>query len=128
MPEELTSPAPARSDVPAEVARGNGLGLGQLARRCPPSRGLRQVSPETLARWITRGVNGPGGCRVHLDAVRLGGRWVSTEAALARFIAALTPSQTDTSDQAAAQTKPQAARTRQDAQERARQELDRLGI
>jgi hypothetical protein len=114
--------------VTTEVAQGNGLGLGQLARRCPPSRGTRQVSPETLSRWITRGVKGPGGRRIYLEGARLGGRWVSTEMALARFIAALTPSQTDTSDQPAAQTKPQAARTRQDAQERARQELDRLGI
>jgi hypothetical protein len=130
MSDESTGQAQARSDVPAEVAHGQGRGLGHLANRIPPSRGGRPVSPSTLTRWITHGVAGPSGRRVYLEAVRAGGRWVSTEAALARFLALLTPSRTDdpACNEPSTKLKPQRRPTRQDDQERARQELKRLGI
>ena len=40
----------------------------------------------TLIRWITKGSRG-----VRLEAIRLGGRWFSSRAALQRFAKALTP-------------------------------------
>lgn len=40
----------------------------------------------TFIRWITKGSRG-----VRLEAIRLGGRWFSSRAALQRFAQALTP-------------------------------------
>jgi hypothetical protein len=57
------------------------LFLPEVARR-------HRVHPETVGRWVRDGlvVNGR---RVRLEAVKLG-RWRTSEAALARFAAALT--------------------------------------
>jgi hypothetical protein len=68
------------------------------------------------------GARGPNGERVKLEALRLGGRWVSSREALQRFAEALTP-HTDTP--ASATRTP---RQRRRASERAARELERLGI
>ena len=49
----------------------------------------RPVNRETIARWASRGVRRPGGGRVHLEAIRLGGRLLTTATAVRRFLAAL---------------------------------------
>jgi hypothetical protein len=76
------------------------FGLSAAARKLPPHRSRRDdsgetkpvpVHPATLARWVTTGVRGPDGTVVRLEAVRLGGRWVTDDAALARFSQRLTP-------------------------------------
>ncbi len=44
----------------------------------------------TVWRWIERGIRRrPDGAIVRLEAVRLGGRWVTSREAIARFCAAL---------------------------------------
>jgi hypothetical protein len=48
-------------------------------------------SPVTVVRWTVRGVLGPGGERVRLKAVRVGGRWATTEEWIAEFFARLVP-------------------------------------
>jgi hypothetical protein len=48
MSDMTTGPAQARSDIAAEVARGDGLGLGAAARRFPLSG--RGNGPERPAR------------------------------------------------------------------------------
>jgi hypothetical protein len=45
----------------------------------------------SLWRWILRGVPGPEGRRVRLEAVRCGGKWLTSKEALQRFIEAITP-------------------------------------
>jgi hypothetical protein len=55
--------------------------------------------------------------------VRLGGRWVTSAEALARFAAALTPRLDD--DPAPA---PRSAQQRRQASERAERELEKAGI
>jgi hypothetical protein len=42
-------------------------------------------------RWIVKGVPDRDGNRVRLEAVRVGGKWLTTHAALRRFIEATTP-------------------------------------
>lgn len=66
------------------------LSFGQAARRLPPFRADRPVSPVTLWRWATRGVRRDDGTRVLLEAVRLGERWITSAEALQRFAVALT--------------------------------------
>src|SRR4051794_38559538 len=65
------------------------LSLTVAAQELPRCRGDRPVNPATLNRWIHRGVQGPSGHRVYLEAVRLGGSWVTSREAIARFTAAL---------------------------------------
>jgi hypothetical protein len=40
------------------------------------------VNPSTTFRWVTNGAKGPGGRVVKLEAVRVGGRWITSRAAL----------------------------------------------
>jgi hypothetical protein len=63
----------------------------EAARKLPPSRGGRPVSFSCILRWATQGIPGPDGRRVRLEAVRVGGRWLTSEEALARWAEQLTP-------------------------------------
>jgi hypothetical protein len=99
------------------------LSLAQAARRLPPGRRGRPVSLSCVLRWVLDGVPDPDGQRVHLEAVRLGGRWVTSAEALARFAAALTPRLND--DPAPA---PRTPKQRQRESERAAKKLEEVGI
>jgi hypothetical protein len=89
--------------------------LVEAARLVPPGRGGRPTHLSTLLRWITRGVRG-----VRLEAVRLGGRWVTSKEALQRFADRLT-----TAEQAPTSA-VSTRRTR--AVDAVEQELSRLGL
>ena len=80
------------STVAAEVAAGDVLTCPQLARRCPSTRQSRPLHPSTVLRWMLSGVRTAAGLTVRLEAVRLGGRWVTSAAAYQRFVEAQTPS------------------------------------
>lgn len=47
---------------------------------------LVKAKTGTIARWYSRGITLPGGRVLRLEAVRVGGRVMTTEAALFRFI------------------------------------------
>lgn len=51
----------------------------------PMVRRVPRLHPSTIQRWIHRGVLGPAGSRVKLEALRLGGRWYTSVEALQRF-------------------------------------------
>jgi len=94
------------------------ISLGELSRRSPvPS------NPRTFARWILRGVQTADGNRVFLEAVRVGGRWMTSEAALDRFFDALTAAARPPLPPG--QLRSPTARTR--ASEAAEAELKKLG-
>ena len=77
--------------------------LGQAATRYPGHRGASRLHPATLARWVLTGVRAIDGRQVKLEALRVGTRWLTSEAALQRFAKALA-APTDS-----APTAPQAA-------------------
>jgi hypothetical protein len=110
-------------DIKAEILAGSGLSLTQAARRFPPFRAGRPINPSTVFRWIVDGVRTSGGARVRLEGIRLGGRWLTSEQALARFIDAQTSAQL-----APAPSRAATPRERQRAAERAGENLDKLGI
>jgi hypothetical protein len=106
-----------------EIEAGEGETLTRAARRVPRSRRDRPVTLSCLVRWVKSGVTGTDGRRVHLEAARLAGKWVTTPGAIRRFVAAQTPNPN-------AQERPQ-LRTpaqRRRAAERAAEELRRQGI
>jgi Protein of unknown function (DUF1580) len=65
------------------------ISLSQAAARFPGHRGAARLHPASLTRWILSGVKAVDGRRVKLEAVRLGCRWLTSEAALQRFADAL---------------------------------------
>jgi hypothetical protein len=74
-------------------------------------------------RWITTGVIGPNGQRVHLEAARLAGKWVTAPGAIRRFVAAQPPTPRCREGPA-----PRSEAKRRRANDRVDRELDRAGI
>src|SRR5262245_23079114 len=67
------------------------LSLSQAAKLLPSNRSGRPVSLGCLLRWVLSGVRLPDGATVRLEAVRLGGRWLTSVEALQRFADRQTP-------------------------------------
>lgn len=111
------------SPILSEIASGLGLSLAQAGRRFPPSRLSRPVSPSCVWRWVHDGVRLPDGSVVRLEAARLSGRWLTSEPAIERFIAAQTPA----IDTPAPMTPRTPTRRHRDAAAAAR-ELEKLGL
>ncbi len=69
----------------------NLITLQQAACRVPSSRGRKSVSFSCVLRWIKKGIPGPDGDRVRFEAIRMGGKWLTTVEALERWSMRLTP-------------------------------------
>jgi Protein of unknown function (DUF1580) len=95
--------------------------LSQAAKRMPPSRNGSPVSFNCILRWVKKGSRGPDGERVRLEAVKVGGRLLTSREALGRFAHRLTPQIADI---------PLSPTTRQRrrAMEQAEKELKKLGV
>jgi hypothetical protein len=96
--------------------------LAAAARLIPPGRGGKNTHLSTLLRWILKGSKDSSGEFVRLEAVRLGGRWMTSREALQRFAERLTPAL----DPPAAT--PRTPGRRERAAERAGRALDKVGI
>lgn len=108
------------------------ISLSQAAARFPGHRGAKRLHPATLTRWILNGVKAVDGHRVKLEAIRLGARWLTSEAALQRFADALgTPPDGGTCSGANTppndRTPPRSPSARQAESERADAELRAMG-
>jgi hypothetical protein len=106
-----------------DVSSESTISLTQAARLLPPGRRGRPASLSCILRWVLTGARGPSGERVRLEALRLGGRWVTSREALQRFATALTP-RLDTPAPAGTRTSAQRRR----ASERAATELEQLRV
>ena len=117
---DVTSVLP---DDPVDRLTAEGLlSLSAVARRMPATRGDRPCHPSTVGRWVMAGTKVSGGRKVKLEAIRLGGKLVTSWPAVLRFLAAQQdhPQHTD----AEADRTP-ARRNR--AAEAAAEELERMG-
>src|SRR5882672_11290813 len=65
--------------------------LSKASAFLPSSRLNKPVSLSCLHRWVLDGVKLADGRRVRLEALRLGGRWVTSLEAIQRFAEAQTP-------------------------------------
>jgi hypothetical protein len=115
-----TDPMPA---VITEILAGDSLSMNAAAHRVPAHRGTGSAVPSTIWRWHRHGAKSPDGRRVHLEMARVGGKWMTSAAALARFLAALTP---PTPGQPARQT-VRTQRQRETRAQRAGKKLERMG-
>jgi hypothetical protein len=98
------------------------ISLPEAGRLLPPGRRGKRPTLSCILRWIMLGVRKPHGEIVRLEALRVGGRWVTSREALQRFAQALTPR---FGDAAPVQRSP-AARRR--AAARAARALEQAGI
>jgi Protein of unknown function (DUF1580) len=105
-----------------QILKEQTMSFANAATILPPCRGGKPPHPSTIFRWASRGVIGPGGARIRLEAVRLGATWITSAEAIERFCAALTPSN-DT-----AIVTPSTPSQRQRASERAAMELEAMGV
>lgn len=67
------------------------IALTEVPGLLPPGRQGRPVHISAIHRWVMDGSVAPDGQRVRLEAVRVGGRWITSKEALQRFAEALTP-------------------------------------
>lgn len=100
------------------------LTLSQAARILPSSRLGRPVTLSCVLRWVLRGLKVPGGNVVRLEAIRLGGKWITSQEALQRFADRQTPCL----DAAGEVSQVRSAGQRSRANARAAAELAKIGI
>lgn len=79
----------AESQILNEVEAGEGITLARAAKLIPGASG-KHANPSTLFRWTVSGARAVDGERVKLEFLRVGGRIVTTQAAVRRFMLALT--------------------------------------
>ena len=96
------------------------IGVAEVARQFPAARDAGRVHPQTIVRWIQRGVKTRDGRRVKLEAIRVGYRWLTSEAAVKRFLIASTSTEPET-------LAPRSPTQRQKASESAAKQLEKLG-
>jgi hypothetical protein len=96
--------------------------LPEVCRMLPPGRNGAKPALGTVLRWILSGAKSPDGELVRLEAIRVGGKWLTSREALARWTARLTPQ----SDKPMSPART--PRQRRRAAEAAERELERMGI
>ena len=105
-----------------DLTTESAITLADAAALLPPARAGRPVTAECILRWILRGCRIPGSTeRVRLEALRVGGRWLTSREALQRFAERQTPTFNDSP-----RIRTAAARSR--ASERAEQRLQAIGM
>lgn len=75
-----------------EIKEDCGLTLSDVGMLFPGHRGKPGVNSSTVFRWVTVGIptSDSEDSPVKLEAVRVGQRWVTSHAAVERFVAILT--------------------------------------
>jgi hypothetical protein len=74
-----------------DIASESVLSLTQAASLFPPGRNGARPTIGCFTRWILKGVKGPNGQLVRLEALRLGSKWVTSRETIQRFAERLTP-------------------------------------
>ncbi len=98
-----TDSVPAGSDTVRRVMAEGPLSLSEVAARLGAYRRGRPIHPATVTRWIITGVKLAGGATLRQEAVRMGGRTVTSWESVMRF---LERQQADPSSAAAAPRTP----------------------
>jgi hypothetical protein len=106
-----------------DLASETTISLAQVAREQPPGRGGAPCSLGCVLRWVLKGVRSPAGELVRLEAIRLGGRWITSREAVQRWAEKLTPRL----DGEAAPA-PRTATARRRAADKASKELEAMGV
>jgi hypothetical protein len=106
-----------------DLTKESPLSLSEAGRLLPPGRRNKRPSLSCLLRWVETGIKSPTGELIRLEALRCGGRWLTSREALQRFALALTP-RLDAPAAPAIRTPAQRRRS----SERAEKILEKAGI
>jgi hypothetical protein len=106
------------------ILREQVLRLADVGHYLPHGRNGKRLSLSAALRWVLQGVKLPDGQRLHLEAIRVGGKWVTSVEALERFALAQTPA-LDCETKLSPSRTPGQRRRRTEAAEK---ELKKLGI
>ena len=74
----------------SRIANETLLSLPDAAKRLPSFRRGRPVTTKCVLSWVVEGIRTPQGM-IRLEAIRMGGRWLTSVQALERFAVAQTP-------------------------------------
>ena len=74
----------------SEILGGDSLSLPAAAKLIPGRGTAPHIKHTTVWRWVTMGTKTAGDRVVKLEAVRLGSRWLTSKAAVLRFVKSLT--------------------------------------
>jgi hypothetical protein len=99
--------------------------LSTVRARFPGTRTNGLLHLSTLIRWCTRGIRLPDGSRVRLRSIRVGCRWLTTDAWVDEFIAVLTAAHVDQDDTSTIRTP---ARRQLDSEAAGRKLTEKYGI
>ena len=120
----MVASAVTSADARPEILNGEKLiGLAAASKLLPGHRENSHIDSATVWRWITKGAKATGGKVVRLEACRVGSRWLTSAAAVTRFVTALTAASTSGSGEEGAVPASPAQRNRRAAAASA--ELDR---
>jgi hypothetical protein len=81
----------ARSLALIDLQNEHLISLSQAGKSLPSYRSNKPVSLSCVFRWVVDGVRLDSGEVVRLEAVRCGGRWLTSREAMQRFIDRQTP-------------------------------------
>jgi hypothetical protein len=113
------------SQVVKEIIDGDSLTTSQAARLRPAHRGDGRANPSSIWRLMRDGVRGPAGTIVKLESAKFGNTWLTSRAALARFMMALSGQSTSPDAEQPAPTRTTTAR--QKSSQRASAKLAAMG-
>ena len=88
MPDPTQAAAPDPTELVATILDEGPIGMAAAARLLGTHRAGRPTHPSTLVRWHRAGVPLSGGGRLHLEAMTVAGRLMTSQPALVRFLAA----------------------------------------
>lgn len=111
------------------LVRESWISLSQAAKLFPPARRGRPVSASCIWRWFRDGIRTVDGRRIHLEALRVVNRYVTSEPAVRRFIMAQQqPSLRSARPEDPAIAPPRTPGQRSRASERAARKLQSQGL
>jgi hypothetical protein len=114
------------SRVLNEIRSGDGVSLAAAGRQFPGHRGNGNIAPSTVWRWAQKGTRTADGRLIRLEVCRIGSKWMTSGAALGRFVAALTVAADPTAVPSASPV-ARTPNTRRKSSEHAARELERRG-
>lgn len=111
-------------DTVSRILTEGPQGLAALAAAIPSHRRDSHLTPQALWRWAVRGIRLADGRVVRLETVRVAGRYLSSRAAVERFVRA----QSEPTDPTPLPAASRSPARRQRASDRAAEQLDAAGI
>jgi hypothetical protein len=118
--------ATPHSRVISEIVSGDGLSLSHAARTIATGSDTH-ADPSTIWRWARKGYKLENGEVIFLEVAKLGGKWLTSKAALTRFLESVTAASTQQDQNTSPPVPQRSAKARSAASQRASAKLAKMG-